>query len=211
METCCCHWDVNECNCCINEYWLFKYIHVLIPQITKQQLQQTKDRFQAFLNGDTQIVADEAFINAVQSYNEVQTTGLKPFIIFLFLVCISYHCIWLWFETPNNKIWLSESGKCAIDSSAAPCQTADIQTRARALKWGLTLVAAQIMSQSKWLTQPSFPAPLFLFHQSTLPCVKYKTRLCVRVWMSLDDDRIRSGRKQHKYDSTLIWNLWKCE
>ncbi|CAG06944.1 unnamed protein product [Tetraodon nigroviridis] len=39
--------------------------------ITKQQLQQTKDRFQAFLNGDTQIVADEAFINAVQSYNEV--------------------------------------------------------------------------------------------------------------------------------------------
>ncbi|KAI3370027.1 hypothetical protein L3Q82_024812 [Scortum barcoo] len=40
-------------------------------QITKQQLQQTKDRFQAFLNGDTQIVADEAFINAVQSYNEV--------------------------------------------------------------------------------------------------------------------------------------------
>ncbi|XP_068568262.1 calcium-dependent secretion activator 1 isoform X7 [Cebidichthys violaceus] len=40
-------------------------------KITKQQLQQTKDRFQAFLNGDTQIVADEAFINAVQSYNEV--------------------------------------------------------------------------------------------------------------------------------------------
>ncbi|XP_068450566.1 calcium-dependent secretion activator 1 isoform X9 [Clinocottus analis] len=40
-------------------------------KIIKQQLQQTKDRFQAFLNGDTQIVADEAFINAVQSYNEV--------------------------------------------------------------------------------------------------------------------------------------------
>lgn len=46
----------------------------LLPQITKQQLQQTKDRFQAFLNGDTQIVADEAFINAVQSYSEVLTT-----------------------------------------------------------------------------------------------------------------------------------------
>ncbi|XP_060925827.1 calcium-dependent secretion activator 1 isoform X12 [Limanda limanda] len=40
-------------------------------KITKQQLQQTKDRFQAFLNGDTQIVADEAFINAVQSFHEV--------------------------------------------------------------------------------------------------------------------------------------------
>uniref|UniRef100_A0A8C5ANI8 Ca2+-dependent activator protein for secretion b n=1 Tax=Gadus morhua TaxID=8049 RepID=A0A8C5ANI8_GADMO len=40
-------------------------------KITKQQLQQTKERFQAFLNGDTQIVADEAFINAVQSYYEV--------------------------------------------------------------------------------------------------------------------------------------------
>lgn len=62
----------------------FKNIHFLIPQITKQQLQQTKDRFQAFLNGDTQIVADEAFINAVQSYNEVQTSSLNPFIIFTF-------------------------------------------------------------------------------------------------------------------------------
>ncbi|XP_058669132.1 calcium-dependent secretion activator 1 isoform X10 [Ammospiza caudacuta] len=40
-------------------------------QISKQQLQTIKDRFQAFLNGETQIVADEAFINAVQSYYEV--------------------------------------------------------------------------------------------------------------------------------------------
>ncbi|XP_025054818.1 calcium-dependent secretion activator 1 isoform X3 [Alligator sinensis] len=39
--------------------------------ISKQQLQTIKDRFQAFLNGETQIVADEAFINAVQSYYEV--------------------------------------------------------------------------------------------------------------------------------------------
>ncbi|KAF4093619.1 hypothetical protein AMELA_G00003890 [Ameiurus melas] len=40
-------------------------------KISKLQLQVVKDRFQAFLNGDTQIVADEAFINAVQSYYEV--------------------------------------------------------------------------------------------------------------------------------------------
>ncbi|XP_048874250.1 calcium-dependent secretion activator 1-like isoform X1 [Brienomyrus brachyistius] len=40
-------------------------------KITKQQLQTVKDRFQAFLNGETQIVADEAFINAVQSFYEV--------------------------------------------------------------------------------------------------------------------------------------------
>ncbi|KAK2529403.1 hypothetical protein Q9233_006914 [Columba guinea] len=40
-------------------------------QISKQQLQTIKDRFQAFLNGETQIVADEAFINAVQSYYEL--------------------------------------------------------------------------------------------------------------------------------------------
>ncbi|XP_039073020.1 calcium-dependent secretion activator 1-like, partial [Hyaena hyaena] len=39
--------------------------------ISKQQLQTVKDRFQAFLNGETQIVADEAFMNAVQSYYEV--------------------------------------------------------------------------------------------------------------------------------------------
>uniref|UniRef100_A0A8C0HKL8 Calcium dependent secretion activator n=1 Tax=Buteo japonicus TaxID=224669 RepID=A0A8C0HKL8_9AVES len=47
----------------------FLLFHVL--QISKQQLQTIKDRFQAFLNGETQIVADEAFINAVQSYYEV--------------------------------------------------------------------------------------------------------------------------------------------
>ncbi|XP_037107095.1 calcium-dependent secretion activator 1 isoform X3 [Syngnathus acus] len=40
-------------------------------KINKQQLQTVKERFQAFLNGETQIVADEAFINAVQSYYEV--------------------------------------------------------------------------------------------------------------------------------------------
>ncbi|XP_031423375.1 calcium-dependent secretion activator 1 isoform X20 [Clupea harengus] len=40
-------------------------------KINKQQLQTVKERFQAFLSGDTQIVADEAFINAVQSYYEV--------------------------------------------------------------------------------------------------------------------------------------------
>uniref|UniRef100_A0A8C2YFG8 Calcium dependent secretion activator n=1 Tax=Coturnix japonica TaxID=93934 RepID=A0A8C2YFG8_COTJA len=40
-------------------------------KISKQQLQTLKERFQAFLNGETQIVADEAFINAVQSYYEV--------------------------------------------------------------------------------------------------------------------------------------------
>uniref|UniRef100_A0A8B9YWL9 Calcium-dependent secretion activator 1 n=1 Tax=Bos mutus grunniens TaxID=30521 RepID=A0A8B9YWL9_BOSMU len=42
-----------------------------ISMISKQQLQTVKDRFQAFLNGETQIVADEAFMNAVQSYYEV--------------------------------------------------------------------------------------------------------------------------------------------
>ncbi|KAG8556988.1 hypothetical protein GDO81_018282 [Engystomops pustulosus] len=40
-------------------------------RISKQQLQTVKDRFQAFFNGETQIVADEAFMNAVQSYYEV--------------------------------------------------------------------------------------------------------------------------------------------
>ncbi|KAI5093657.1 calcium-dependent secretion activator 1 isoform X11 [Silurus meridionalis] len=40
-------------------------------KISKQHLQVVKDRFQAFLNGETQIVADEAFINAVQSYYEI--------------------------------------------------------------------------------------------------------------------------------------------
>ncbi|XP_023791441.1 calcium-dependent secretion activator 1 [Cyanistes caeruleus] len=45
--------------------------HKHLNKISKQQLQTIKDRFQAFLNGETQIVADEAFINAVQSYYEV--------------------------------------------------------------------------------------------------------------------------------------------
>jgi hypothetical protein len=40
-------------------------------KVTKQQLQTIKDRFQAFLNGELNIAADEAFHNAVQSYFEV--------------------------------------------------------------------------------------------------------------------------------------------
>ncbi|XP_056429769.1 calcium-dependent secretion activator 2 isoform X7 [Hyla sarda] len=40
-------------------------------KLNKQQLQTVRERFQAFLKGDTQIVADEAFINAVRSYYEV--------------------------------------------------------------------------------------------------------------------------------------------
>ncbi|XP_039989441.1 calcium-dependent secretion activator 2 isoform X2 [Xiphias gladius] len=39
-------------------------------KVNKQQLQAVKERFLAFLNGDTQIVADEAFCNAVRSYYE---------------------------------------------------------------------------------------------------------------------------------------------
>ncbi|XP_047103280.1 calcium-dependent secretion activator-like [Schistocerca piceifrons] len=40
-------------------------------KITKQQLDVIQGRFQSFLKGDTQIMADEAFQNAVQSYYEV--------------------------------------------------------------------------------------------------------------------------------------------
>ncbi|KAM6283663.1 calcium-dependent secretion activator 2 isoform 13-T13 [Spheniscus humboldti] len=40
-------------------------------KLNKQQLQMLKERFQAFLNGETQIVADEAFCNAVRSYYEL--------------------------------------------------------------------------------------------------------------------------------------------
>ncbi|XP_054029919.1 calcium-dependent secretion activator 2 isoform X4 [Dryobates pubescens] len=40
-------------------------------KLNKQQLQILKERFLAFLNGETQIVADEAFCNAVRSYYEL--------------------------------------------------------------------------------------------------------------------------------------------
>ncbi|KFP00215.1 Calcium-dependent secretion activator 2, partial [Calypte anna] len=40
-------------------------------KLNKQQLQVLRERFLAFLNGETQIVADEAFCNAVRSYYEV--------------------------------------------------------------------------------------------------------------------------------------------
>ncbi|ESN91524.1 hypothetical protein HELRODRAFT_70306 [Helobdella robusta] len=39
-------------------------------KLTKQQLQTTKERFQSFLRGELCIAADEAFVNAVQSYYE---------------------------------------------------------------------------------------------------------------------------------------------
>ncbi|XP_069968425.1 calcium-dependent secretion activator isoform X7 [Bactrocera oleae] len=41
------------------------------PKIAKQQLDTITQRFQAFLKGETQIMADEAFQNAVQSYHDV--------------------------------------------------------------------------------------------------------------------------------------------
>ncbi|XP_069485198.1 calcium-dependent secretion activator 2 isoform X4 [Ambystoma mexicanum] len=40
-------------------------------KLNKPQLQMIKERFQSFLRGDTHIVADEAFCNAVRSYYEV--------------------------------------------------------------------------------------------------------------------------------------------
>ncbi|XP_055384036.1 calcium-dependent secretion activator isoform X3 [Condylostylus longicornis] len=40
-------------------------------KITKHQLEAITSRFQAFLKGETQIMADEAFQNAVQSYHDV--------------------------------------------------------------------------------------------------------------------------------------------
>lgn len=40
-------------------------------KITKHQLETITSRFQAFLKGDTPIMADEAFQNAVQSYHDV--------------------------------------------------------------------------------------------------------------------------------------------
>lgn len=43
-----------------------------LSQVNKQQLQAVKERFLAFLNGETQIVADEAFCNAVRSYYEAR-------------------------------------------------------------------------------------------------------------------------------------------
>src|SRR6218665_3291426 len=40
-------------------------------KVTKQYLQTTKEKFQSFLKGELNIPADEAFMNAVQSYYEV--------------------------------------------------------------------------------------------------------------------------------------------
>ncbi|KAI9547450.1 hypothetical protein NQZ68_016999 [Dissostichus eleginoides] len=45
-------------------------LHLDPEKVNKQQLQAVKERFLAFLNGETQIVADEAFCNAVRSYYE---------------------------------------------------------------------------------------------------------------------------------------------
>jgi hypothetical protein len=47
-------------------------------------LQLLKERFQAFLNGETQIVADEAFCNAVRSYYEVSLRRFVLGILMLF-------------------------------------------------------------------------------------------------------------------------------
>lgn len=47
-------------------------LFLLLFQLNKQQLQAVKERFHAFLRGETQIVADEAFCNAIRSYYEAR-------------------------------------------------------------------------------------------------------------------------------------------
>ncbi len=81
----------------INTVLYFKFCNsdVFPSQISKQNLQTVKDRFQAFLNGETQIVADEAFINAVQSYYEVR--------LFLFTSATS-----LDLQTSSSFNWFSQ-------------------------------------------------------------------------------------------------------
>ncbi len=58
--------------------------------MNKQQLQAVKERFLAFLNGETQIVADEAFCNAVRSYYEARPFCLYS--VFLWHVCLLLIC-----------------------------------------------------------------------------------------------------------------------
>jgi len=58
-------------------------------QVNKSQLQQLKDRFAAFLQGETHIAADEAFINAVTSYYEVICDHLLLHNLNMFNVTIS--------------------------------------------------------------------------------------------------------------------------
>lgn len=50
----------------------FFFFFPLFSQLNKQQLQAVKERFQAFLKGEMQIVADEAFCNAMRSYYEAR-------------------------------------------------------------------------------------------------------------------------------------------
>lgn len=57
-------------------YFLLLHHLLLFSQVNKQQLQAVKERFLAFLNGETQIVADEAFCNAVRSYYEARAFHL---------------------------------------------------------------------------------------------------------------------------------------
>lgn len=56
-------------------------VSVLHSQVNKQQLQAVKERFLAFLSGDTQIVADEAFCNAVRSYYEARSSSQSSVLV----------------------------------------------------------------------------------------------------------------------------------
>lgn len=58
-----------------------------------------KERFQAFLNGETQIVADEAFCNAVRSYYEVSC-----------VLCSLYYVHSIPFNAGTRKVILSLKG-----------------------------------------------------------------------------------------------------
>lgn len=54
-------------------------------KVTKQELARVKDRFQAFLRGETQIAADEAFTKAIESYFEVCAV-----LIISLVICVDF-------------------------------------------------------------------------------------------------------------------------
>lgn len=119
--------------------------------------------------------------------------------------------IWLWFETRNNKIWLLKSKNAS--PPAAPCQTADIQTRARALKWWLKLVACSDYESEQMADTAIFSSLTISLPSVIVTLSQVQKEVCVWVclWMKLDDDWIHGGRKKPIYYSVSVCNLWERE
>lgn len=187
--------DVNLYDCCLNQCvhlktYIFSSLRLPSSSSSRPRIVSRPSSTETHKSWLMRLLS--TLCRATMRYRQAAWTHLSFSLSGLCLL----NYIWLWFETPNNKIWLLKSKNAS--PIAAPCQTADIQTRARALKWWLKIVAcsdyeSEQMADTAIFSSLTISLPSVIV---TLRQVQKEVCVWVCVWMKLDDDWMHGGRKK---------------